>query len=210
MPPGWYRWRGEVERWWDGQNWGAARRPFADHGKPEAPAKLAHRPVVRWSLLGVLVLVVIGVVLLLTLPGGSSPVTYRTSVGRLCRQAFAQERADIQKQSTTALSAKRSHAHAVLLAHLLQTLVRDSAAFDKKLTALVPPPALRATQQRYLTLERQDSAIYALAIPRLEGRSGLPALNTVTGILGRNAQEVQGLLKQLGGPPCSISPLGLQ
>lgn len=146
----------------------------------------------------------------ITLANGSTPVGYQTRVGALCRQTFAQERADILKQSTAAVTARRSGSQAALVARLLRTLVHDSFLFDARFRRLDPPPSLRSTAQQYLVLERQDSAIYALVIPRLEGRSGLPVLTTVSGLLGRNAEELQRLLTRLGGSPCSISPLGLE
>lgn len=210
QPPGWYQWRGQVARWWDGSEWGAARRPFADHVRPAAPGKLKSRPAARWGLASVLLLVVVGVVASIILAGGSIPVSYQTRVGSLCRQTFARERADIQKQSAAAVKARRSGSQAALVARLLRTLVHDSFLFDAKLEALDPPPSLLAARQRYATLERQDNALYALVIPRLEGRSGVRALTTVSALLAQNAQELQRLLTQLGGSPCSTSPLGLE
>ena len=210
QPPGWYQWRGQVARWWDGSEWGTARRPFADHVRPGSPGRLGPRPAVRWGVAPVLVLVVAGVLAWITLASGSTPVDYQARVGALCRQTFARERADILKQSTAAVTARRSGSQAASVARLLRTLAHDSFVFDARLQALDPPPSLRSTAQQYLILERQDSAIYALVIPRLEGRSGLPVLTTVSGLLGRNAEELQRLLTRLGGSPCSISPLGLE
>lgn len=207
-PPGWYPWRGEVARWWDGKNWGSARRPFADHVKPGAFPGLKPRSLVRAGVAAVLVLAVTGAVLAITLPGGSSLTDYRARVAVLCGQTFARERADILQQSTAAVSGRTSRSQAVLVAHVLRALTHDSAASDRQLETITPPPGLRAGQQQYLRLERQDRAIYRLVIPRLQGRSGLQALNLFTGLLGRNAEQLQRLLEQLGGPRCSNSPLG--
>jgi hypothetical protein len=209
MPPGWYPWRGEVARWWDGEKWGPARRPFADHLEPTGPKRLRPRSLVRWRYAPVLVLIVAGVVLWITLLTGSSATGYQTRVGRLCRQTFAREGADILRESTTAVSARTSHSRAVVLGRLLRALAQESAVFDEKLQAITPPPRARAAQEQLLSLQRQDIAIYARAIPPLEGRSGLRALNPDTSLLSRNAETIQRLLRQLGGPPCSTSPLGL-
>ena len=207
-PPGWYPWRGEVARWWDGEKWGSARRPFADHLERRAPGRLIGRSRVRWGFGSALVLGLIGIVLWLTLASGSSPVGYRARVGALCTQTFARERAEILKQSTEAVAAHTSHTEAVLLGRLLRALVHDSFLFDARLEALTPPPSLSAAQERYLALERQDSAIYELVIPRLEGGDGLRALTPVAPLLSLSAAELQRLLQRLGGAPCSISPLG--
>jgi hypothetical protein len=138
---------------------------------------------------------------------GSTTVSYQGSVGRLCRRLFAQERAEIVRRGAAAVSGHDPRPQAILVAELLRAVSRDTAAFDEKLRAIVPPAALRAARQQYLSLETQDSALYALVIPRVEGRGGLPALSTVTGLLSRNAQELQTLLTRLGGPACSLGPL---
>jgi hypothetical protein len=93
---------------------------------------------------------------------------------------------------------------------LLRVLARDSALFDEKLGAIVPPPRFRAAQEQLLSLQQQDIALYARVIRPLKGRSGLRALNPSTSLLSRNAVKVQTLLRQLGGLPCATSPLGLQ
>jgi hypothetical protein len=209
QPPGWYPWRGEVARWWDGEEWGPARRPFVDRpGRPSE--RWAGRTRARLGYAGVLVLVLIGVVLLLTLGGGSSSSGYQARVSKLCTRTYAVERSEIMKEGTAAVSGRKSHSQALFVGELLRSLARDDAAFDAQLQAIAPPAALRGIRERYLKIEHQDSAIYALVIPRVEGRAGLPALTTVTGLLSKNAQKLQRLLIALGGEACSISPLGFE
>jgi hypothetical protein len=42
-PPGWYLWRPNMMRWWDGKNWGEARKPVEAESAPAQP-----RPVPGW------------------------------------------------------------------------------------------------------------------------------------------------------------------
>ncbi len=209
QPPGWYPWRGEVARWWDGEEWGQARRPFVDRPGLSS-GRLSHRTRTRLGA-GALVLVLIGVVALLTLGGGGPSTSgYQVRIAKLCTRTFAVERSEIMKEGTAAVSGGKSGSQAIFVGELLRSLARENGAFDAQLQAITPPAALQGAQQRYLKIERQDSAIYALVIPRLEGRAGLPALTTVAGLLSENARKLQRLLIQLGGGPCSSSPLGLE
>ena len=133
-------------------------------------------------------------------------MSYRGSVGRRCRRLFAQERAEIVRRGAAAVSGHDPRPQAILVAELLRVCLRDTAAFDEKLRAIVPPAAaLRAARQQYLSLETQNSALYALVIPRVEGDGGLPALSTVTGLLSRNAQELQTHLTRLWVAPRALS-----
>ena len=217
MPPGWYPWRGQVARWWDGSAWGAARRPFADHVRPSPPEQFGRRPRRRprfrraYGAAAALVAAVAAVVLWAAVDTGSNAarsitVSYRDSVGRLCQRLFALERAEIVRRGAAAVSG-HDPPQAILVGQLLRAVSHDTATFDEKLRAIVPPPGLRATEQQYLSLEGQNTAIYGLVIPRVEGRGGLPALATVTSLLSRNAPELQTLLTRLGGPACSLGPL---
>jgi Protein of unknown function (DUF2510) len=214
VPPGWYAWRGQVARWWDGSAWGEARRPFADHVRPSPQKQRRRRPRFRlaYGAAAVLVAAAVTAVVLWAAPETASnatrsiTVSYRASVGRLCSRLFAQERAEIVRRSAAAVSGQ-DPPQAVLVGQLLRAVSHDTAMFDEKLRAMVPPPGLRATEQHYLSLEGQNSAIYGLVIPRVEGRGGLSALDTVTSLLSRNAPELQTLLTRLGGPACSGGPL---
>jgi hypothetical protein len=208
QPPGWYPWRGEVARGWDGEEWGPARRPFID--RLGRPSERWARTRARLGYAGVLALVLLGVILLLRSGGDSSSTGYEARIGRLCTRTFAMERSEIMKEGTAAVAGRRSHPQAVFVGELLRSLARENAAFDSRLQAIAPPAPLRGAQQRYLKIEHQDSAIYALVIPRVEGQGGLPALTTVTGLLSKNAEKLQRLLIRLGGRACSISPLGLE
>jgi hypothetical protein len=216
MAPGWYPWRGEVWRWWDGREWGEARRPVAGRDESVAPPsrrtraprrhRVKRRVRARYVLAGLVVLVGVGVAI--GLAAQSAPATYMERVAALCTQASARYQSEIS-QLGSGTTSSRKYSETVFAGQLFAVVLHNSVAFDSSLSAIVPPQALRGTQERYLMLDREDDALYAPLIPRLEHRQDVRQLAAIQRRVSKNELELKGLLKSLGGTTCSVNSPGL-
>jgi hypothetical protein len=161
------------------------------------------------GLLGLL-----GLGLAIGLTGGSSRPSYQERVGALCTGTSAEHRADIS-QLRGATGAAERYSQSGFAAQLFRVLLREGAAFDTKLAAINPPPALQSAQERYLRLDREDAALYGPVIRELarrrgaRNRRGARDLATTQRRVTKNELELRGLLRRLGGTPCVTNPPGL-
>jgi hypothetical protein len=150
----------------------------------------------------------LGLGLAIGLTGGSSPPSYQERVGALCTGTSAEHRADISElRGATGGASKYSQSG--FAAQLFRVLLREGAAFDARLAAINPPQALQSAQERYLSLDRADAALYAPVVRELARRRGARDLAAIQRRVTKNELELRGLLRQLGGTPCVTNPPGL-